>query len=311
MAGKDYYKILGVSKNASQDEIKKAYRKLALRYHPDKNKGNKEAEERFKEINEAYAVLSDPEKRKQYDMFGAEGFSQRFSREDIFKDFDLGSIFREFGFGTASKGESIFSQIFGDLGRRHFRTGPTFYTSYGDFEEDFTRPRGQDLVYEVPITLREAVTGTQKVISIQPGGESISVRIPPGINTGQRLRIPGKGSPGGYGAPRGDLYIQVKVLNDPAFKREGDDLVMKRKIRFSEAVLGAQIEINTIEDKILRLKIPPGTQNSSRLRIRGHGVPHMKGVGRGDLYVEIEIEVPKYLTERQKELIKRLAMEGL
>lgn len=314
MPGKDYYKILGVSKSASTDEIKKAYRKLALKYHPDQNKGDKASEERFKEINEAYAVLSNPEKRKQYDMFGAEGFQQRFTQEDIFRDFDFGSIFREFGFGTGGRTQSIFSQIFGGMGQTHFRGGgPSFHSSYGGFGGQPQGMKGQDLIYELSITLEEALSGVSKIISYKVGAsqERISVKIPAGISSGKKLRIPGKGQPGYHGGPNGDLYVQIKVLEHPLFKREGDDLILNRRIKFSEAVLGTEIEVPTLYKKALRLKIPPGIQNNAKCRLKGYGMPHMKGGGRGDAFVQVTIEVPKRLNKKQKDLIKELAETGL
>ncbi|MFH1480929.1 MAG: DnaJ C-terminal domain-containing protein [Pseudomonadota bacterium] len=304
MAGKDYYKILGVSKSASPGEIKKAYRKLAMKYHPDQNKGDKTAEERFKEINEAYAVLSNPEKRKQYDMFGAEGFQQRFSQEDIFRDFDFSTIFKEFGFSTGGRGQNIFGQFFG---------GPSFRTSHGGFGREPQGVKGQDLTYELPITLEEAFSPTEKIISFRGGAgqEKISIKIPSGITTGKRLRVPGRGHPGHYGGPKGDLYVQIKVLDHLLFKREGDDLTLTQTIKISEAVLGTELEVPTIDKKVLRLKIPPGTQNNAKFRLKGYGIPHLGGSGRGDAYVRVSIEVPTKLTKKQKELIKKLAEQGL
>ncbi len=312
MSGKDYYKILGVQKNASQEEIKKAYRKLALKYHPDRNKGNKKAEERFKEINEAYAVLSDPEKRRQYDMLGAEGFQNRFTQEDIFRGFDFESIFKDFGFGFGGRVRDIFSEIFGDFGGtsyHHFRGSP------------FDRPeshsyrtiKGKDLIYELPVSLEEVARGTKKTISYSTGGkqETISVTIPAGVKDGQRLRIKGKGEPGPYGGPRGDLYVQIRFLEHPLFKRDGNDLFYKQKIKFSDAVLGSEIEVPTIYGKRLKLKIPPGTQSNSKLRIRGYGLPASDGKGKGDEYVEIIIDVPKKLTETQERIVKTLRDVGL
>jgi curved DNA-binding protein len=316
MSGKDYYNILGVSKTASVDEIKKAYRKLAMKYHPDRNKDDKSAEAKFKEISEAYAVLSDPEKRKQYDMFGANGFQQRFSQEDIFRDFDLGSIFSEFGFGSRGRGESIFSQIFGGMGgpgKFHYRTsGSPFGSSFNGFQGRPQGMKGQDLIYELPVSLEELSNTTNKIISYQLDGrqETISVKIPAGIPSGHKLRLRGKGQPGRRGGPPGDLYVQIKVLDHPVFRRDKDDLYFKKKIRFSEAVLGTQVEVPTIENKTLKLKIPPGTQNNAKLRLKGHGLPHMKGGGRGDAYAEINIIVPKNLNSKQKSLIKSLAEEG-
>ncbi len=304
MAAKDYYKILGVPRNASQEEIKRAYRRLALKYHPDRNKGNKEAEEKFKEINEAYAVLGDPEKRRQYDMLGAEGFQSRFSKEDIFRGFDFDSIFRDLGFGFSGRIRDIFSELFGDLDLRrsfHFRTSP--------FETQGIK--GKDLIYELPVTLKEVANGAKKTISFSAGGihETISIRIPPGVKDGQKLRVKGKGEPGIYGGPRGDLYVQIKIMEDPVFRREGDDLFIKHRIKFSDAVLGTETEVPTIYGKKLRLKIPPGTQSGSKLRIKGYGLP--KNGGKGDQYVEIVIDVPKSLTKEQKEAVLNLKKLGL
>jgi curved DNA-binding protein len=312
MSGKDYYKILGVSKSASAEEIKKAYRKLALKYHPDRNKGDKAAEAKFKDISEAYAVLSDAEKRKQYDMFGADGFQRRFTQEDIFRDFDFGSIFKEFGFGSGGRGPNIFSQIFGGTGQTQYGRGGPFESSFGGFDGQPRGVRGQDLVYELSLTLEEAVTTTNKVISYQVGGrhERVSVKVPAGISTGKKLRLTGKGQPGSYGGPKGDLYIQIRVVEHPRFKREGDDLILTREIKFSEALLGTEIEVPTIDKKTLRLKIPPGTQSNAKFRLKGHGMPHMNKNGRGDAYVQVTIGVPKKLNKKQKALAKELADVG-
>lgn len=317
MPAKDYYKILGVSKDASSEEIKKAYRKLALKYHPDRNKGDKEAEAKFKEINEAYAVLSDPEKRKQYDTFGAEDFSARFTQEDIFRGFDFNSIFREFGFG-GGRAQSIFSQIFGNaMGgaeQAHFRTeGPPFESAFGGFAGAQRGIRGQDLVYELTLTLDEVARPSKRVISYEIDGrrETISIKIPPGIDTGQKLRLPGKGQPGINGGPPGDLYVQIRVLAHPVFHREGDDLHMKREIKYSEAVLGCRIEVTTIDGKRLNVKVPAGTQPGSKLRVPGYGMPRFKGVGRGDLYVEVTVAVPKRLTDKQRQVVEKLRDVGL
>ena len=317
MSGKDYYKILGVSKTASAEEIKKAYRKLALKYHPDRNKGDKAAEARFKELSEAYAVLSDPEKKKQYDMFGAEGFQNRYSQDDIFRGFDFGTIFSEFGFGGGGRAQSIFSQFFsgtGGAGHRCYRSGGTpFGSAGGPFQDPGQGMKGQDLVYELPVTLEELYKPTQKVISYNVDGrrETVSVRIPPGIRDGKKLRLKGKGQPGPYGGPPGDLYIRIKEVPHPVFSREEDDLYFKQRIRFSEAVLGTQVQVTTIDQKQLNLKIPPGTQNNARLRLKGYGLPHMKRPGRGDAYAEIIIDVPRRLNKKQKAAVKALAEAGL
>jgi curved DNA-binding protein len=317
MSGKDYYKILGTSKSASPGEIKKAYRKLAMKYHPDRNKGDTSAEAKFKEISEAYAVLSDPEKKKQYDMFGAEGFQNRFSQEDIFRGFDFGSIFSEFGFGGGGSSQNVFSHIFGGTGgpgKRQYRSGgsPFGYSSAG-FGGHSQRTKGQDLVYELPVTLDELSQTTNKIISYQMNGhqEQVSVKIPAGIPGGHKLRLRGKGEPSPYGGPPGDLFIQISVLAHPVFRRVNDDLYFKQKIKFSESVLGTEIEVPTIDQKTLKLKIPPGTQDNAKFRLKGYGLPHMKGGGQGDAYAEISIAVPKKLNKKQESLVKSLKEAGL
>lgn len=318
MSGKDYYKILGVAKSASADEIKKAYRKLALKYHPDHNKGDKAAEAKFKDISEAYAVLSDPEKRQQYDSFGAEGFQNRFSQEDIFRGFDFSSIFREFGFGGA-RSDNIFSQIFGGgmgsgQGRAHFHAGGSpFQSSYQGFQGQPRGIKGQDLVYELSLTLEDIANGAEKLIAYELGGaqERVSVKIPAGIQSGKKLRLPGKGRPGIQGGPPGDLYIQVHVLDHPLFRRDGDNLLLRQEITFSNAVLGTELEVPTIDRKRLKLKIPPGTQNGAKFRMRGYGLPRMGGKGRGDQIVEVRVAVPKHLNKDQENLMKKLAESGL
>jgi curved DNA-binding protein len=309
MSGRNYYTTLGVSKSATSEEIKKAYRKLALKYHPDQNKGNKEAEARFKEISEAYAVLSDTEKRKQYDMFGAEGFQRRYTQEDIFRDVDFGSIFKEFGFG-GGRGQGIFSHIFGGPGQSSFRNaGSSQGAPFGEFRGRSHGMKGQDLIYELALTLEEASQTTSKVISYQINGQkqSVAVKAPAGISTGKKLRIPGKGQPGQLGGPTGDLYIKIKVHEHPLFKRDGDDLLLSREIRFSQAALGTEIEVPTIDKKTLRLRVPPGTQSNAKFRFKGYGMPRMNGGGRGDAYVQIAIAVPSKLNKRQRKLAKELA----
>jgi curved DNA-binding protein len=304
MPGKDYYKILEVSRTASQEEIKKAYRKLAMKYHPDRNNEDKAAEAKFKEINEAYAVLSNPEKRKQYDTFGADHFGQRYSQEDIFRDFDFSSIFSEFGFGGSA--QNIFSQMFG--GRTYTSRGGRSPFGFDGYGAGPRGAKGQDLVYELSVTLEEASTTTSKVVTYHDGGsqQTISVKIPAGISTGKKLRIPGKGRPGLHGGPRGDLFVQIRVLDHPLFRREGDDLIMTREIRFTEALSGTEVEVPTIDKKTLRLKIPPGCQVNSRFRLKGYGMPIMGGSGRGDTYVQVTVAVPQKLNKKQKALLKEM-----
>ncbi|HIC91188.1 MAG TPA: J domain-containing protein [Syntrophaceae bacterium] len=308
---RDYYEVLGVKRDATTEEIKRAYRKLALKYHPDRTKGDRAAEEKFKEINEAYAVLSDPEKRKQYDAFGSTEFHRRFTQEDIFRDFDFGSLFREFGLG-----EDIFNRIFGgSRAKRGYRTcGPQFNMGdmFGFGPRTQRVKKGADLLYELPITLNDVATGAEKVISFMRGGktERISVKIPPGITTGKKLKIPGKGEEG-RGLECGDLYVQVKVLDHPLFKRDGNNLYIRKEVKLTEAILGTTIQVPTLEGKNLDVKVPPGIQSRTKMRVKGHGLPSFRGGGQGDLFVEVVVKIPKQITEKQRDMIKELAKEGL
>ena len=302
----DYYQILGVKKDASDAEIKKAYRKLAMKYHPDHTKGDKSAEEKFKKISEAYAVLSDKKKRQEYDTFGSEGFHQRFSQEDIFRGFDFGDIFNEFGFG----GGDFFS---GRQGGTRFSFGGGSGFNFGGRQQQ-ARVKGSDLVYELPLTLREVAAGTSKVITLQHQGgtaENLTVKIPPGLTTGKKLRLGGKGNPSAYGGPPGDLYIKSQMISDSQFSVENHDLYLNRELKLSEAILGTTLAVPTIDDKQMSLKIPPGTRHGTKMRLPGHGLPSMKGGRKGDLFVRIQINVPKHLNEEQKKLIESLAAAGL
>lgn len=309
MSETDYYTILGVSRDASDTEIKKAYRKLAMKYHPDHTKGDKAAEEKFKKISEAYAVLSDKEKRKQYDTFGADGFQQRYSQEDIFRGFDFSDLFKEFGFG----GGNIFGGKSGKRGsvRFSFGGGGNPFGSYS--QQQATAAKGSDLVYELPLTLREVATGTRKNISFQHEGrsENLTVTVPRGMITGKKLRLAGKGEPSPMGGPPGDLYVQARVLPDPLFRVDGYDVTIDRQIRLTEALLGTSISVPTLEGPSLNLKIPPGTSHKTKMRLAGRGLPHMRGRGKGDLYVRVLVRMPRHLTPDQKRLVEKLAAEGL
>ncbi len=303
MPANDYYKALGVDKNASPDVIKKAYRKLAMKYHPDHAKGDKSAEDKFKQISEAYAVLSDKEKRQQYDTFGSTDFHQRYSQEDIFSNFDFSDIFREFGFGSG----------FSSGKRGGVRFGFGNGSSFGGHPRQQAQMKGSDLVYELPLTLAEVAQGADKRVNFQHKGraENVSVKVPPGMITGKKLRLAGKGEASPYGGPPGDLYIQSKVMPDPVFSAQDHDLTIQREIRLSEALLGTRLNVPTLEGKELNLKIPPGTNHKTKMRLGGLGLPHMKGKGKGDLYVVIQVQIPKKLTKAQKEIVSQLAEAGL
>ncbi len=313
----EYYEVLGVAKTATADEIKKAYRKLALKYHPDKNPGDKAAEEKFKEISEAYAVLSDAEKRKQYDTFGSTGFRQRYSQEDIFRNFDLNDILRQFGFGTGFRGT-------GGFHTGGFRTaggGSPFEGMFGQTMRGGgcgggcgPQPvKGGDLTYELTVTLEDVLHGAEKTISLRQNGRSqnVSVKVPKGIEDGKRLRLPGKGGPSSSGGPPGDLYLKVHVADHPVFQRAEDDLVVEQRIPFSEACFGTSIEVATLDGKKFNVRVPPGVQQDAKLRIKGHGLPAGPIGHRGDLLVKIAVQVPKSLTPEQEEAVRSLAAVAL
>ncbi len=308
MAEIDYYQALGVSRDATPDEIKKAYRKLAMKYHPDKAKGDKkQAEEKFKQISEAYAVLSNPEKKKEFDEFGSQAFKQKFSQEDIFRGFDFGDIF---GDGAS---ESIFSRIFGGQGGGRSRGRSRIYRYGGPDQGQIQPPKGQDLQVEMPITLHEMAFGADKLVSFSHEGqvEKISVKIPPGTLPGKKLRLTGKGSPSPLGGPPGDLYVKLKEVEHPVFKREGSDLYVDRKIKFTEATLGTKVTIPTLDGKTMSLKVPPGTQGQTKMRLKNYGLPSANGKTRGDQFVRIIVETPANLTKKQKALLEELVKEGL
>lgn len=301
---KSYYNILGVERGASQDEIKKAYRKLALKYHPDRNKNDPEAENRFKEISEAYAVLSDKDKRKKYDAYGAEGFRQRYSQEDIFRDFDLDEILRNFGFSGSPGFGGGFGQFFGGQG--------------GGYPDPFgpgmgrqpRRNKGADMLSDITITFEEAALGAEKRFSVDrpTGREDTNLKIPAGISEGKKLRLSGKGHPGINGGPPGDLYFRVHVQPHPLFTREGDNILVEQTIGLTDALLGTTIEVPTLEGA-KQVKVPAGTQPNSKLRLKELGV--RANGKRGDQLVKIKVALPKELTDEQKDLIQKVKEAGL
>jgi len=315
MAKKDYYDILGVKKTATEEEMKKAYRALAMKYHPDRNPGNKkESEDRFKEINEAYAVLSDKDKRRQYDQFGPSGFSQRYSQEDIFRGFDLNdvlsSIFRQARGGGRSRSGG-FEDLFGFRGRQAPDFGDIFSEEGYQNQGPHTQ-KGQDVNSELNLSFEEAARGTERKVRFSQNGkfEEVTVKVPAGIESGKKLRLAGKGMRGLGGGPPGDLYLKVNVAEHPIFKREGNDIVLDKEIKISDALLGMTMEVPTLEGS-KNVKIPPGTQSNSRIRLKGFGLSRLQGGSKGDEYVRIQIRYPKYLNDRQKKLIEELKKEGL
>ncbi|OEU75288.1 MAG: integrase [Desulfuromonadales bacterium C00003093] len=287
----DYYVTLGVERTADAATIKKTYRKLAQKYHPDRNPGDKSAEERFKQITEAYAVLSDPEKRSQYDQFGASDFHQRFSREDIFRNMDFGDIFGSTG------GEDLFSQLFGGGPGRSGQRRPS---------------KGQDYSMQISIPFRLAVQGGERRIDYRSDGkvEQIKVRIPAGIETGTKLRVSGKGGVSPRGGVTGDLFLQIEVESDPLFSREGNDLLVRVYIPFSGICLGTTVEVPTLGAG-KRVKVPAGLQPGQKIRLRGFGVAASGRRPAGDLFAVIEVAVPKSLTGEQETSIKQLQETGL
>ena len=297
-----YYDLLGVNKSSSTDEIKKAYRKLAMQYHPDRNQGDKKAEEKFKEISEAYAVLSDPEKKRQYDTLGDSRFSQQQGanfHEDIFSNFDFDSIFKEMGFGG-----------FGGFGRQQAR-GPRGGARRAEPEDN----SHLDIEQSIDIGFMEAYTGSERHINFSlSNGEKIDTRIkiPAGIETGKKLRIKGHGKTGSRGQ-KGDLYLNVKVMSHPLFTRQENNIEVNMQVPFSLMTLGGSLEVQTPQGN-KTIKIRPSMQNGIKVRLKELGFPTLnKPNERGDLYavLSVKIPTPEEVSPEAKEFVEKLQTLGL
>jgi curved DNA-binding protein len=300
----DYYKTLDVDKNASGDEIKKAFRKLAMQYHPDRNSGDAAAEEKFKEVNEAYAVLSDEGKRQQYDMYGADGFRARYSQDDIFSSFDFSRIFDELGMGGGRFGGI-------DLGGFFQGGRPPGFNPFGGQRAGVPR-KGQNIEQELTIGFHEAFHGGERTLQIQSptGRESIGVKIPKGITPGKKLRVRGKGHPSPGGGERGDLFLKILVAEHPLYRLRDYNVEMELFLPLTTAVLGGSAVVALPSGDERNLKISPLTPNGTRLRIRGEGFPQSSG-GAGDLIVRLTLDVPSELTDEQREHFEALKISGL
>lgn len=308
---KDYYEILGVSKTATPEEIKKAYRKLARKYHPDLNPGDQEAEARFKEINEAHEVLSDPEKRQKYDQFG-----QYWKQAAAGTPPPGGAGFEGMDFGQYSSFDDFINELLGRFGRGggtgrrvytyRTTTGPEGFREYVDFGDDpfsrFVEMPAQDTEAAIALTLSEAFHGTQKRLQI--GDETVTVRIPAGAKSGSRIRVKGKGQISPFSQQRGDLYLTIELLPHSFYRFEGNNLICEIPISPAEAVLGAQIKVPTPDGKVT-MSIPPGVDSGQTLRLRGKGWRDPKG-NRTDLLVRLKIVTPKELSVQERECYEKL-----
>jgi curved DNA-binding protein len=297
MAYRDYYEVLGVERGANEADIKKAYRKLARQHHPDINPGKAEAEAKFKEINEAYDVLSDKEKREKYDRFGRDWQRYQQNGGTGGVDFD-GFDWRTTGGGGGGEGNfaDIFETLFGSGGARS--GGASF------------RMDGQDLEHTVEVTLEEAFSGTQRVLQLQTASgqpRTLTVKIPAGADNGTRVRIAGEGGSGIGGGKRGDLLLTVKVLPSDRYERSGDNVTVNASVDLFTMLLGGEVRVPALGGKTITLKVPAGSQNGKKIRVSGQGMPKLRAPStRGDLYVTLDVHLPTHLSERERELFTEL-----
>lgn len=302
---KDYYKILGVDKRADEKDIKQAYRRLARKYHPDVNPNNQAAQEKFKEINEAYQVLSDPDKRRKYDTLGANWQAyEQYQRAGGQGPFQWGGGGAQYRTITPEEFESIF----GGLGGNDLGGFSDFFRTFfgGGFESARPRARrGQDIEQTLDISLEEAYRGTTRLL--QKGDRRLEIKIPAGVKTGSKIRYAGEGAPVASGSAAGDLYVRVQIAPHPLFERDGDDLRCELPIDLYTALLGGEVKVPTLKGQ-LALKIPPETQNGRTFRLAGQGMPKLNAANTfGDLYAQVRVVLPENLTPAERALFQQLA----
>ena len=317
MEFRDYYQTLGLGKSASSKEIKQAFRKLARKFHPDVNPSDKAAENRFKEINEAYEVLGDPDKRKKYDELGANWRQYEQARQTGESPFG-GSPWTAGGGASGGFRSIDADELRGMFGGEHpFSDFFQAFFSGGGTSERRGRPgrgtrgrAGQDVEEAIDLSLEAAMTGTLRRLAVKHDGHArtVDVRIPAGVGDGSRVRVPGEGVPGAAGGRAGDLYLRVRLTPDARFERKGRDLYTLVTVPVTTAVLGGEAEVPAVGDRPLRLRIPPTTQNGQVFRLKGHGMPAVgKAAERGDLYATVSVALPKQLTPEQRGHYEELA----